>query len=65
VGDEAVELDEAPLVEQPLEPLPGGELALPVLRGNAGRAAPCFGGGPASVQVLEAIPGGAQGVSPR
>jgi hypothetical protein len=39
MGDEAIELDEAALVEQQVEPLAGGELALLVLLG-ATRAGP-------------------------
>jgi hypothetical protein len=41
VGHEPVQLDEAALVEQQVEPLAGGELALLVLLGDAGRPPPC------------------------
>ena len=41
MGDEAVELDEAALVEQEVEPLARGELALLVLLGDA-RGAPAL-----------------------
>ena len=43
VGDEPVELDEAALVEQQVEPLAGGELALLVLLRHAGGAAALLG----------------------
>ena len=41
VGDEPVELDEAALVEQQVEPLARGELALLVLLRDARRPPPC------------------------
>jgi hypothetical protein len=55
VGDEAVELDKAPLVEQEVEPLTGGELALLVLLGHAGRAPALLGEGLAMVELIEEL----------
>jgi hypothetical protein len=53
VGDEPVELDEAALVEQEIEPLAGGELPLPVLLGDARRAAAQLGVRLAVLELLE------------
>ena len=57
VGDEAVELDEAARIEQQVEPLAGGELALLVLLGDAVGAAALLGRGLAVVQLVEEIAG--------
>ncbi len=58
VGDEAVQLDEAPLIEQQIEPLPRGELSLLVLLGDAGGAATLLGLGLAMMEIVEEIAGG-------
>ena len=57
VGDEAVQLDEAALIEQQVEPLPRGELALLVLLGDAGRPAALLGLGLAMMEVVEELAG--------
>ena len=57
VGDEAVELDEAALVEQQVEPLAGGELALLVLLRHAGGSPALLGEGLAVVQLIEQLSG--------
>ena len=57
MGDEPVELDEAALVEQQVEPLAGGELALLVLLRHPGRPAALFGERLAVVQLVEELPG--------
>jgi hypothetical protein len=60
VRDEAIELDEAPLIQQEVEPLPRGKLALLVLLGDAGRAPALFGLGLAMMQIVEEVAGGGQ-----
>ena len=55
VGDEAVELDEAARIEQQVEPLAGGELALLVLLGEALGAAALLGLGLLVVQLIEEL----------
>ena len=56
MGHEAVELDEAPLVEQEVEPLARGELALLVLlRRCASAPPPCSASALAVVEVVEAF----------
>ena len=57
VGDEAVELDEAALVEQQIEPLAGGELALLVLLRDARRSPALLREGLAVMELLEKFPG--------
>ena len=58
VGDEAVELDEAALVEQQVEPLAGGELALLVLLRDAVLLRrPASAAALAMVQVVEEFAG--------
>jgi hypothetical protein len=57
VGDEPVELDEAALVEQQVEPLARGELALLVLLGDPRGSPTLLGEGLAMVQVFEELPG--------
>ena len=57
MGDEAVELDEAALVEQQVEPLAGGELALLVLLRHAAGAAALLGERLAVVQLVEQLSG--------
>ena len=56
VGDEAIQLDEAARIEQQVEPLPGGELALLVLLGDALRPAALLGLGLFVVQQIEEFP---------
>src|SRR6185436_6515268 len=53
VGDEPVELHEAALIEQEIEPFAGGELSLLVLLRDALRATTLFGQGLAMPQVFE------------
>ena len=55
--DEPVELDEAALVEQQVEPLAGGELALLVLLRHAGRAPALLRERLPLVQSLEELSG--------
>ena len=55
MGDEAVELDEAALVEEEVEPLAGGELAFLVLLGHARRSPALFGQGLAVVELIEEL----------
>ena len=57
VGDEAVELDEAAFVEQEVQPLAGGELALLVLLGDPIRSPALFGEGLAVMEVVEEFAG--------
>ena len=57
VGDEAVELDEAALVEQEVEPLAGGELALLVLLGDPRGSPALLGEGLAVVELIEELAG--------
>jgi hypothetical protein len=57
VGDEAVELHEAPFVEKQIEPLPGCELPFLVLLGDAIGAPALFGERLAVVEVVEKFPG--------
>ena len=68
VGHEAVQLDEAALVEQEVEALAGGELALLVLLGDPLGAAALLGLGLAVVELVEEIAGighGGENVSGR
>src|SRR4029077_14507561 len=53
VGDEPVELDEAPLVEQQIETLARGELALLVLLGDPCRSAALLGERLAVMEILK------------
>ena len=57
MGDEPVELDEAALVEQEVEPLARGELALLVLLGDPRRSPALFGERLAVVERFEELPG--------
>ena len=57
VGDEPVELDEAALVEQQVEPLARGELALLVLLRDARGAPALLGLGLAVMELLEQLSG--------
>ena len=57
VGDEAIELDEAALVEQQIEPLPRGQLALLVLLGHPRRPASLLGERLAVVELVEELAG--------
>ena len=57
MGDEAIELDEAARIEQQVQPLAGGELALLVLRGDAGGAPALFCERLAVVQLIEELAG--------
>ena len=57
VGDEPVELDEAALVEEEIEPLARGQLALLVLLRDAGGAPALFGERLAMVELFEELPG--------
>ena len=57
VGDEAVELDEAALVEQEVEPLARGELALLVLLRHARGSPALFGEGLAVMELVEELSG--------
>jgi hypothetical protein len=57
VGDEPVELDEAPFVQEQVEPLAGGELALLVLLSYARRTTTLLGFGLAVVQLFEQFTG--------
>jgi hypothetical protein len=56
VGDEPVELDEAALVQQQVEPLARGELPLLVLLGDAGGSPALFGERLTVVQLIEKLP---------
>ena len=56
MGDEAVQLDEAALVEQKVEPLARGELALLVLLRHAGGTPALLGEGLAVVELVEELP---------
>ena len=55
MGDEAVELDEAALVEQEVEPLAGGELPLLVLLGHPRGAPALLGEGLTVVELVEEL----------
>jgi hypothetical protein len=55
MGDEAVELDETALIEQEVEPLARGELALLVLGGDALDPPALLRSGLAGVEVGEQI----------
>ena len=57
VGDEAVELDEAAFVEQQVEPLARGELALLVLLGDARRAPALLGERLTVMELFEELSG--------
>ena len=57
VGDEAVELHEAAFVEQEVEPLAGGELALLVLLGDPVRSPALFGERLAVMEFVEEFAG--------
>ena len=57
VRDEPVELDEAALVEQEVEPLARGELALLVLLRDAGGAPALLGQGLPVVELVEELSG--------
>ncbi len=53
VGDEAVELDEGPGIEEHIQPLPRGHLPLLVLRFDASRAPALLRLGAAALEILE------------
>ena len=55
VGDEAVELDEAPLVEEKIEPLAGRELAFLVLLRHPGGSSALLGLGLPMVELIEKL----------
>ena len=55
VSDEAVELDEAAGVEEQIQPLAGGELALLVLLGHSLGASSLLGEGLAVVELVEPL----------
>ena len=57
MGDEAIELDEAPFIEEQIEPLAGGELSLFVLLGDAVRSPALLGERLAMMEVVEKLPG--------
>ena len=57
VGDEAVELDEAALVQQEVEPLARGELAFLVLLRHARGAPALFGERLAVVELVQQLSG--------
>jgi hypothetical protein len=57
VGDEAIELDEAALVEQEIQPLSGGELALLVLLSNPIGASALLGEALPVMKVIQEFSG--------
>jgi len=61
VSDETIEFDKTPLVEQQIEPLPGGEFALLMLRRNALGPTALLGGGLARVELGKEVFGGSHG----
>jgi hypothetical protein len=63
VRHEPVEFDEAPLVEQEVEPFAGGELALLVLLGDPPCPAALLGLGLAALQFLETLAGVGHGLN--
>jgi hypothetical protein len=57
MGHESVELYEAPLVEQQVNPLASCELALLVLLGDTISASPLFRERLAMMEIVEKLPG--------